>query len=59
VDLVSIEADPATARMTFHLEGRDRLVTYGTEMVVGTMRVVPESRVENSDWCSSAMHRCS
>jgi len=49
VDLVSIEADPATAQMTFHLDGKDRLVTYGSEMVLGTMRVVPESRVENSE----------
>ncbi|MEJ8566640.1 M28 family metallopeptidase [Elongatibacter sediminis] len=49
VDLVSIEADPATARMTFHLQGRDRLVTHEREMVVGTMRTVPESRVENSE----------
>ena len=49
VDLVSIESDPARAQMTFHLDGRDRLVTHGSEMVLGTMRVVPESRVENSD----------
>lgn len=49
VDLVSIESDPATAQMTFHLDGRDRLVTQGSEMVVGTMRAVPESRVENSE----------
>jgi Zn-dependent M28 family amino/carboxypeptidase len=49
VDLVSIESDPARAQMTFHLDGKDRLVTYGSEMVLGTMQVVPESRVENSD----------
>lgn len=49
VDLVSIESDPARAQMTFHLDGKDRLVTHGSEMVLGTMRVVPESRVENSD----------
>lgn len=48
VDLVSIESDPARAQMTFHLDDRDRLVTHGSEMVLGTMRVVPESRVENS-----------
>jgi len=49
VELVSIEADPATAKMTFHLEDSDRLVTHGSEMVIGTQRVVPESTVENSD----------
>ncbi len=49
VDLVSIESDPAMAHMTFHLNGKDRLVTHGSEMVIGTMRVVPESRAENSD----------
>ena len=49
VDLVSSTTDPATAQMTFHLSKADRLVTYGTEMVLQTRRVVPESRVENSD----------
>jgi len=48
VDLVSSNVDPGTARMTFHLSKTDRLVTYGTEMVLQTRRVVPESRVENS-----------
>ncbi|MCH7506975.1 MAG: hypothetical protein IID60_06715, partial [Proteobacteria bacterium] len=42
VELVSIEADPALAQMTFHMNGKDRLVKYGDEMVIGTMRVVPE-----------------
>lgn len=49
VDLVSIEADPATVQMTFHLEGKDRLVRYQDEMVAGTVRVVPESRVRSSE----------
>jgi len=49
VDLVSIAADPATVQMTFHLEGRDRLVRYQDEMVAATMRAVPESRVESSE----------
>jgi len=49
VDLVAIEADPATAKMTFHLDGEDRLVSYGSEMMANTKRVVPESRVENSE----------
>ncbi len=49
VELVSIEADPATAQMTFHMNGKDRLVKYGDEMVIGTMRVVPESRVKSSE----------
>ncbi|HMB58498.1 MAG TPA: aminopeptidase, partial [Xanthomonadales bacterium] len=49
VELVSIEADPATAKMTFHLEDTDRLVTHGSEMVISTQRVVPESTVANSD----------
>lgn len=49
VELVSIEADPATVQMTFHLDGKDRLVQYEDEMVAGTARVVPESRVENSE----------
>jgi len=49
VDLVSIEADPATVQMTFHLDGRDRLVRHQDEMVAGTMQVVPESRVKSSE----------
>jgi len=49
VDLVSIEADPATVQMTFHLDGRDRLVNYRDEMVAGTTRAVAESRVESSE----------
>lgn len=49
VELVSIEADPATVQMTFHLDGRDRLVQHETEMVTGTPRVVPESRIEFSE----------
>lgn len=49
VDLVSIEADPATVQMTFHLDGRDRLVQYEEEMVTGTIQVVSESRVESSE----------
>ncbi|MCH8057216.1 MAG: M28 family peptidase [Proteobacteria bacterium] len=49
VELVSIEADPALAQMTFHMNGKDRLVKYGDEMVIGTMRVVPESRVKSSE----------
>jgi len=49
VDLVSIEADPATVQMTFHLDGQDRLVRHQDEMVVGTMRAVPESRVKSSE----------
>ena len=49
VDLVSIEADPDTAQMTFHMDGKDRLVKHEDEMVTGTMRVVPESRVESSE----------
>lgn len=49
VELVSIEAEPSTVQMTFHMEGKDRLVAYEDEMVAGTKRVVPESRVESSD----------
>ena len=49
VELVSIEADPATAHMTFHLDGKDRLVKHGDEMVIGTKRVVAESRVRSSE----------
>ena len=49
VELVSIEADPASAQMTFHMNGKDRLVKYGDEMVIGTMRVVPESRLKSSE----------
>jgi Zn-dependent M28 family amino/carboxypeptidase len=49
VDLVSIEADPATVQMTFHLAGQDRLLKYRDEMVATTRRVVPESRVESSE----------
>jgi Zn-dependent M28 family amino/carboxypeptidase len=49
VELVSIEADPATVRMTFHMDGTDRLVTYEDEMVASTTRVVPQSQVESSE----------
>lgn len=49
VELVSIEADPATVQMTFHMDGTDRLVKNADEMVAGTMRVVPESRVKASE----------
>ena len=49
VELVSIEADPATVQMTFHLDGKDRLVRHQDEMVATTMRVVPESRVTSSE----------
>ena len=49
VELISIEADPATVQMTFHMNGRDRFVRYGDEMVAGTTRVVPDSRVKSSD----------
>lgn len=49
VELVSIEADPKTIQMTFHMDGKDRFVKYEDEMVAGTRRVVPESRVETSD----------
>ena len=49
VDLVSIEADPDTTQMTFHMDGKDRLVKHEDEMVIGTMRVVPESRIESSE----------
>jgi len=49
VELVSSTTDPAAAQMTFHLEGKDRILTYGTDMVLQTRRVVPESRVENSE----------
>lgn len=49
VELVSIEADPASVRMTFHMDGKDRLVKYEDEMVAGTMRVVPASQVNASE----------
>jgi Zn-dependent M28 family amino/carboxypeptidase len=49
VELVSIDVDPTTANMTFHMDGKDRLVKYEDEMVAGTMRVEPETRVESSD----------
>jgi Zn-dependent M28 family amino/carboxypeptidase len=49
VDLVSIESDPATVQMTFHLDGKDRLVRHQDEMVAATTRAVPESRVESSE----------
>jgi Zn-dependent M28 family amino/carboxypeptidase len=49
VDLVSIENDPASAQMTFHLQDRDRLVTPADEMVIGTPRAIAESRVEDSE----------
>jgi Zn-dependent M28 family amino/carboxypeptidase len=49
IDLVSIETDPAAVQMTFHLDGKDRLVKHQDEMVAGTMRVVPESSVQSSE----------
>jgi Zn-dependent M28 family amino/carboxypeptidase len=49
VELVSIEANPATTHMTFHMGRKDRLVKHEDEMVAGTMRVVPESRVKSSE----------
>jgi len=49
VNVVEIEPDPATVRMSFHMDGKDRLVTYQDEMVAGTLRMVPQSRVENSE----------
>jgi Zn-dependent M28 family amino/carboxypeptidase len=49
VEMVSIEADPSTVRMTFHMDGKDRLVRYQDEMVAGTTRAVPESQVETSE----------
>jgi Zn-dependent M28 family amino/carboxypeptidase len=49
VELVSIEADPSTVQMTFHMDGKDRFVKYEDEMVAGTKRVVPESSVETSE----------
>ena len=49
VELVSIEVDPTTANMTFHMDGKDRLVKYEDEMVVGTMRVEPETQVKASE----------
>jgi len=49
VELVSIEVDPATANMTFHMDGKDRLVKYEHEMVLGTMRVEPETQVKASE----------
>ncbi len=49
VDLVSITADPASARMSFQMQGRDRLVTYASEMVISTRRVLDESKVEGSE----------
>lgn len=49
VELVAIESDPASVQMTFHLDGKDRLVKNQDEMVAGTMRIVPESRVQSSE----------
>ncbi len=49
VELVSIESNPATTHMTFHMGRKDRLVRHGDEMVAGTMRVVPESKVKSSE----------
>ena len=49
VELVSIESNPATTHMTFHMGRKDRLVKHGDEMVAGTMRVVPESKVKSSE----------
>jgi len=49
VELVSIESNPATTHMTFHMGRKDRLVNHGDEMVAGTMQVVPESKVKSSE----------
>jgi len=49
VELFSIEANPADSRISFHINGKDRVVTPEKEMVIRTTRAVPESRVENSE----------
>ena len=49
VDIISIEAGPATANMTFHLKDHDRRVAHASEMVIATPRPIPEARVENSE----------
>jgi len=49
VQLVSIEADPASAQMTFHADGKERQVIHNSEMAVRTMRVVTESSVDESE----------
>jgi Zn-dependent M28 family amino/carboxypeptidase len=49
VNMVAIEPDPATVRMTFHMDGKDRLVMYKDEMVAGTTRMVPQSQVKTSE----------
>jgi len=49
VNMVAIEPDPATVRMTFHMDGKDRLVMYKDEMVAGTTRMVSQSQVKTSE----------
>jgi len=49
VDLISMEVDPGTAHMSFHVPGNEHLVHFADEMVAWTQRVVPEVRVEDSE----------
>jgi len=49
VPLVEITADPATTAFSFTANGETTALAYGSEMVIGTRRVVPSITVDNAE----------
>lgn len=49
VPLVSITADPETASFSYTANGETTELAYGSEMVIGTRRVVPELAIEDAE----------
>lgn len=49
VPLVEITADPATTALSYTANGETTALSYGSEMVIGTRRVVPTIDVENAE----------
>lgn len=49
VPLVELTADPATTALSFTANGETTDLAYGSEMVIGTRRVVPTIDVENAE----------
>ncbi|MGP1354619.1 MAG: M28 family metallopeptidase [Parasphingopyxis sp.] len=49
VPLVSITADPETASFSYTADGETTELAYGSEVVIGTRRVVPELAIEDAE----------
>lgn len=49
VPLVEITADPATTALSYTANGETTALSYGSEMVIGTRRVVPTIDVEHAE----------